>query len=127
MLRRVRQLLFLAMTVATALAGTEADAAFIPPTLDAGFWGSDSSAAVPQPSRQPEAPRPARLDALSFAGASMSGSASTSPVGGSSQFACSAVLQFDGPSVVQSRLRAELHRVTPCRGFLLDILRPPRV
>lgn len=122
MFLRLRHLCLCLIAVAGSLAGGEAQGAFLPPDFET------ASSGPARPSESPrEAPRPERLEVAALASSSsMSGPGTASVVTGGGQGHCVMTEALAQPSAVFSRLQLAVERVRPCRGFLPEILRPPR-
>lgn len=120
----LRHILICSIAVAGCFASDRAEAAFLPPQLETT---SMSGPATPNETPR-QAPRPERDDAVAAASASMTGVGLGTTAGGfaSQVICCGDTVTCHLPLLV-SRLKLARERVELCQGFLLDILRPPRV
>lgn len=120
----LRHILICSAAAAGIIPCARVEAAFLPPQLETA---SMSSPATPRETPR-DAPRPERVNAAVAASASMTGVGFASTAGGvSGQFVCAGEkVSADVPLFV-SRLKLARESVEPRQGFLLDIMRPPRV
>ncbi|MBA3315027.1 MAG: hypothetical protein M3552_02490 [Planctomycetota bacterium] len=108
-----------------AIVGSLADAraAFLPPELETVTSSPERSS-----DQRRETPPPERLEVAALATASMAGTgAPLITLSGGAQLLCPLAVAAVEPYAVSSRLQPARERVCTSQGFLLDILRPPRV
>lgn len=119
----LRHILTLLVVVSGVSLADTADAAFLPPDFELM-----SSGPTEETQSTPEARRPELHDAVALAAASMSGTGAPSvSTGGGSVSLCPNNFAANDPSVTTTRLYQMREHVDTSRGFLLDILRPPRI
>jgi len=118
----LRHILTCLTVAAGCFASERADAAFLPPQLESTSIGGPAETG----DSPAEAPRPERVDAAASASMTGVGLGTTSggPVG---QVLCGGDRVSCQLPLFVSRLKHARERVELSQGFLLDILRPPRV
>jgi hypothetical protein len=120
---------------AGSMAGGEARAGFLPPELDSSIGLAKQSAGAAETSTRPSEPcrvpqqAPAeRFDVAVPSNSSLSGTGTASIVlVGGGQAPATSHVEIAGQTGMTLRLAFARERVRPCRGFVPQLLRPPKV